>query len=76
MRSAARTLDAFTVASKKADRVVVEAAENALMLQVARLCEPAELRAQLDHLVEVSTRRTWTGPTPPAWTSTTCNSRW
>ena len=46
-------VDAFTVALKKADRVVVEAAED-VMLEVARLCEPAELRAQLDHLVEVS----------------------
>lgn len=46
-------VDAFTVALKKADREVVEAAED-VMLDVARVCEPGELTAQLTMLVEVA----------------------
>ncbi|WP_370615937.1 HNH endonuclease signature motif containing protein [Mumia sp. Pv 4-285] len=46
-------VDAFTVALKKADREVVEAAED-VMLDVARMCEPDELSQQLTMLVEVA----------------------
>ncbi len=46
-------VDAFTVALKKADREIVEAAED-VMLDVARACEPAELSRQLTMLVETA----------------------
>ncbi|MFD1825567.1 MULTISPECIES: HNH endonuclease [Mumia] len=46
-------VDAFTVALKKADREIVEAAED-VMLDVARVCEPAELTRQLTMLVDTA----------------------
>lgn len=46
-------VDAFTVALKKADRAIIEAAED-VMLDVARACEPGELTEQLTMLVEVA----------------------